>query len=53
MDVGIWASADMDDTSNMTKHMFGKYLSHLLFVTYANRQQEPIPDEFKDEEGVK
>ena len=36
-DFGIWSSAGLDDSQNMVKNIFGRYLSQLLFVMYTDR----------------
>jgi hypothetical protein len=53
-DLGIWSSAGLEDSQNMVKNIFGRYLSQLLFVMYTDREQFPPDDEFKDNEyGIK
>ena len=37
-DIGIWSSAGLEDSQNIVKNMFGRYLSQLLFVMYTDRE---------------
>ena len=34
VDIGIWSSADRDNTQAMVKHLFGRFLTQLLFVSF-------------------
>ena len=51
-DVGIWSSAGLEDSQTMVKHLFGKYLSQLLFVMYTDRKEIPAPQEYRDEHNL-
>lgn len=36
-DIGVWSSADPEDTKIMVEKMFGRFYSQLLFVTYTKK----------------
>jgi len=34
VDIGVWSSQDRDNTQQQVKHLFGRFLSQLLFVSF-------------------
>ena len=45
-DIGIWSSAGLEDSQNIVKNIFGRYLTQLLFVMYTDREQFPPDADF-------
>jgi hypothetical protein len=34
LEIGVWSSADRDTTQLLIKHLFGRFLTQLLFVSF-------------------
>jgi hypothetical protein len=34
VDIGVWSSQDRDNTQAQVKHLFGRFLTQLLFVSF-------------------
>jgi hypothetical protein len=52
-DLGFWSSAGLEDSQLLVQKLLGRQMQQLLFVTFTDREKEPIAQEFYDPNHVK
>ena len=48
VDIGVWSSQDRDNTSAQVKHLFGRFLTQLLFVSFDPARTHRTESEIMD-----
>jgi len=49
LEIGVWSSADRDTTQLLIKHLFGRFLTQLLFVSFDPTRSSSEEDDMRSQ----